>query len=547
MALNVKGLVNIQYVLYDNDVYVIEANPRASRTVPYLSKVTGIPMCELATKVSVGETLSGLGFSSGIAKIPPYVAVKVPVFSFEKLAGVDTHLGPEMKSTGEVLGLGKNLEEALFKGLAAAGYKMASGKSGDKPGGVLITVRDSDKTEIISVAEKFRELGFSLYSTKGTAKMLVSKGFDVKPVSKILECPDDNTATLLDSGKINYIVSTSEKGRNPAADDVKIRRKACALGIPCLTSIDTANALAGSLLSGFSEKNTELVDINKLRSGRTKLNFTKMQGCGNDYIYINCLDFEVNSPESLSVLLSDRRYGVGGDGMVLIMRSGMADAKMRMFNLDGSEGKMNGNAIRCVAKYLYDNGIVQKMQMYVETLSGIKKLDLATQNGFVSSVRVDMGRAQLAPGNIPVMLPGETVVARPTAIGGSEYAITCVSVGAPHAAVFCDVVESIDISGIGPLFERDPLFPDSVNTVFVEVVGRNHLKVRVWEPGRGETLACETGACASAVAAVLNGRCDKGADIKVQLPGGALIGKYTDEAVLMTGDCKKVFEGTVEI
>jgi carbamoyl-phosphate synthase large subunit len=424
---------------------------------------------------------------------------------------------------------------------------MAPAKSGYKRGGVFITVRDSDKTEIISVAEKFRELGFSLYSTKGTAKMLASKGFEVKPVSKILECPDDNTATLLGSGKINYIVSTSEKGRNPAADDVKIRRKACALGIPCLTSIDTANALADSLLSGFSEKNTELVDINKLRSGRTKLNFTKMQGCGNDYIYINCFGFDINSPESLSVLLTDRHYGVGGDGVALIMRSGTADAKMRMFKRDGSEGAMSGNAIRCAAKYLYDNGIVQKMQMCVETLSGTIKLDLATQNGAVSSVRVDMSRAQLAPGSIPVNLPGESVVARQVAIGGSDYAITCVSIGGPHAVVFCDVVESIDISGIGPLFERDPMFPDSVNAAFVEVMGRNYLKARVWEAGSGERLACETGACASAVAAVLNGHCDKGADIKVQMPGGALIIRYTDEAVLMTGDCKKVFEGTVEI
>jgi carbamoyl-phosphate synthase large subunit len=504
-------------------------------------------MCELATRVSVGEKLSALGFPSGIAKIPPYVAVKVPVFSFEKLAGVDTHLGPEMKSTGEVLGLGKNLEEALYKGLVAAGYKMASGKSGDTPGGILITVRDSDKTEIISVAEKFRELGFSLYSTKGTAKMLAAKGFDVKPVSKILECPNDNTATLLDSGKINYIVSTSEKGRNPAADDVKIRRKACARGIPCLTSIDTANALADSLLSGYSEINTELIDINNLRNERTKLNFTKMQSCGNDYIYINCFDFDINSPESLSALLSDRHYGIGGNGVVLVMRSGIADAKMRMFNLDGSEGKMSGNAIRCVAKYLYDNNIVQKLQMRIETLSGIKKLDLATQNGLVSSVRVDMGRALLAPDNIPVGLAGENIVARPVAIGGSEYAITCVSIGAPHAVVFCDVVESNAVLRIGPLFEKASLFPDSINAVFVEVMGRNYLKVRVWEPGSGETLACETGACASAVAAALNGHCGKGEDIKVQLPGGVLIVNYTDEAVLMTGDCKKVFEGTVEI
>ena len=261
LALNVKGLVNIQYVLYENDIYVIEVNPRASRTVPYLSKITDIPMCEIATKVSVGEKLEKLGILPGIAKVPNFVAVKVPVFSFEKLAGVDTHLGPEMKSTGEVLGLGKNLEEALYKGLVAAGYKMTQGG-----GGVFITVRDSDKAEIVSIAEKFRKLGFSLYATRGTAKLLTGKGFEVTTVNKILECADNNTVTLLESGEIHYIVSTSEKGRNPVDDDVKIRRKACALGIPCLTSIDTANALADSLLSGYNEMKTVLVDINNLES-----------------------------------------------------------------------------------------------------------------------------------------------------------------------------------------------------------------------------------------------------------------------------------------
>jgi carbamoyl-phosphate synthase large subunit len=258
MALEVRGLVNIQYVLYEGDIYVIEVNPRASRTVPYISKVTGIPMCELATRVSVGQTLSSLGHSSGIAAIPPYTAVKVPVFSFEKLAGVDTHLGPEMKSTGEVLGIGKNLQEALYKGLVAAGYKMK------KSGGVLITVRDSDKAEIGRIAEKLVSCGFSLYATRGTAKFLSDRGFAVQSVEKIHECPDSNTATLLESGQISYIISTSEKGRNPAFDDVKIRRKACSLGIPCLTSLDTANALVDSLLSDYDEQNTELVDMNDL-------------------------------------------------------------------------------------------------------------------------------------------------------------------------------------------------------------------------------------------------------------------------------------------
>jgi len=547
MALEVKGLVNIQYVLYENEIYVIEVNPRASRTVPYISKVTGVPMCELATRISVGQMLSQLGHYSGIAKIPPYFAVKVPVFSFEKLIGVDTHLGPEMKSTGEVLGIGKNLEEALYKGLVAAGYTMK------KSGGVLITIRDSDKAEIAEIAKKFVQCGFALYATRGTAKFLTGKGFIVETVEKIHECEGipgsmvKSTEMLLESGEVSYIISTSEKGRDPALDDVKIRRKACALGIPSLTSLDTANALADSMLSGYSEISTELVDINDLRSNRLQLPFTKMHGCGNDYIFIDCFDMEINSPESLSVLLSDRHTGIGGDGIVLILRSDIADARMRMFNLDGSEGNMCGNAIRCIAKYLYDNGIVKKMQMSIETKSGVRLLWLSTRNELVSSVRVDMGKVELNPAKIPVNLPGENVIACPVVIGGVGYDTTCVSVGNPHAVTFCQNVDKLDVPGIGPLFENDVLFPDRINAEFVEIIDRNHLKMRVWERGSGETRACGTGACAVAVAAVLNGYCDKDADIRVRLPGGDLIIQYTDGTVYMTGECKKVFEGAVEI
>ncbi|MDR2965373.1 MAG: carbamoyl-phosphate synthase large subunit [Treponema sp.] len=541
MALKVKGLINIQYVYYENDIYVIEVNPRASRTVPYISKVTDIQMCEIATKVSVGEKLADLGYSSGIGSIPPYIAVKVPVFSFEKLTGLDTHLGPEMKSTGEVLGLGKSLEEALYKGLVAANYKM------ERKGGILLTLRDGDKAEILGVAEKFAKLGFSLHGTRGTARFLNAKGFSCEPIDKIFDNPDVNTQTLLASGKIAYIVSTSEKGRDPALDDVKLRRKACALGVPCLTSIDTANALADSLLSDYSEINTELIDINNLRTSRLQLPFTKMHGCSNDHIYINCLDLDINSPESLSAFLSDRHRGIGGDGVVLILSSETADAKMRVFDLDGSEDSIGGNSIRCVAKYLYDNNIVKKKQMKIETMSGIRDLYLSTRNGLVSLVKVDMGQAELRPEKIPVNLSGDKIVAQKVNIGGNEYEITCVSMGNPHAVVFGKDINKIELNKIGPQFENDPLFPQRVHTEFVEVMDRNYLKMRIWERGSGETQGCGTGACAAAVAGVLNGHCDKGVDIRVKLPGGELVINYTDERVFMTGDSVKVFDGVVEI
>ena len=262
LALGTKGLVNIQYVIHDGEIYVIEVNPRSSRTIPYLSKVTGVPMVDLAVRAMLGGRLSEMGYGTGIYPAPPCVAVKVPVFSFEKLADVDTHLGPEMKSTGEVLGMGRTLREALFKGLTAAGYHMARGDAQNAAGnGVLITVRNSDKQEILGVAEQFERLGFTLYATAGTASTLNRNMIPANTVCKISEASENNALTLLESGKIGYVISTSEKGRLPAKDSVRLRRKAVELGIPCLTSLDTAAALAGCLDSGFTEESTELVDI----------------------------------------------------------------------------------------------------------------------------------------------------------------------------------------------------------------------------------------------------------------------------------------------
>ena len=279
------------------------------------------------------------------------------------------------------------------------------------------------------------------------------------------------------------------------------------------------------------------------------LKFTKMHGCGNDYIYFNCFETPVEDPEELSVRISDRHFGVGGDGIVLICPSDKADAKMRMFNIDGSEGKMCGNAIRCVGKYLYDNGIKRCNPLTIDTLSGIKTLNLNIgADGKVDSVRVDMGKAILKPEEIPVKLDGETAVARPVTIDGKEYKITCVSMGNPHCVVFTDTdVSELPLEKIGPKFEFDSLFPERVNTEFINVIDKNTLKMRVWERGSGETLACGTGACASAVAAVLNGYCEKNSDITVKLAGGELIIRYTDEAVYMTGEAKTVFTGEVEV
>lgn len=540
LSLDTKGLVNIQYLIYNDDLYVIEVNPRSSRTIPYISKVTGVPMVDLATRAMLGEKLKDMGYGTGLFKKSPYIAVKVPVFSFEKLINVDNHLGPEMKSTGEVLGIAETLEEALYKGLVGAGYKMT------KSGGVLITVRNSDKGEIGDVAKKYAELGFKIYATKGTADVLKEYGIDAEVVGKIHESAD-NTLTLIESGKVSYVISTSSKGRIPTRDSVKIRRKTVERNIPCLTSIDTANALAGCLRSRYSTRNTELVDINHMRSEKMKYEFTKMQGCGNDYIYFNCLKNTITNPEGLSVRLSDRRYGIGGDGIILICPSEAADAKMRMFNLDGSEGRMCGNGVRCIGKFLYDHDLVDqnKDTVSIETLSGVKTLKVYKQDGEVKRLRVDMGKAELNPKYIPVAMDKEKIIDEPVQIDGKEYNITCVSMGNPHCVVFVDNIDGLDIEDIGPKFEHDRLFPERVNAEFVKVLDAHTIRMRVWERGSGETWACGTGACAVAVAAVENGYCPMNEDITVKLKGGDLVIRYTGDTVYMTGEAERVFEGTI--
>ncbi len=543
VSLNTKGLVNIQYLIYHDELYVIEVNPRSSRTIPYISKVTGVPMVDLATRAMLGEKLADMGYGTGLYPNSPYVAVKVPVFSFEKLIDVDNHLGPEMKSTGEVLAVASSLEEALYKGLTAAGYKLG------KKGGVLITVRNSDKGEIPQTAKMFYDLGFKIYATKGTAAVLREHGIPVEEVAKIHES-EENTLTLIESGKVAYVISTSSKGRIPTRDSVKIRRKTVERNIPCLTSIDTANAIAASIRSKFTEHNTEIVDINNMRTEKQKLEFTKMQGCGNDYIYFNCFKQKIDNPEGLALKLSDRHFGIGGDGVILICRSKVADGKMRMFNLDGSEGKMCGNGIRCVAKFMRDNGLVDSDEISIETLSGIMKVSLTRHYGEVNGATVNMGKAILDPNLIPTTLePDENgrVVDRKVEIDGESYNITCVSMGNPHAVVFMDNVDGLDIDKVGYAFEHNEIFPERVNAEFIKVLDDHTLKMRVWERGSGETWACGTGACAAAVAAVLNGYCKKDTDITVKLKGGDLKIRYTDEAVYLTGDAVTVFSGSIII
>ncbi len=279
-----------------------------------------------------------------------------------------------------------------------------------------------------------------------------------------------------------------------------------------------------------------------------RIKFTKMHGCGNDYIYINCFNQNVDDPEKLSMNLSDRRYGIGGDGIILICPSDVACAKMRIFNKDGSEGKMCGNGIRCVAKYLYDSGMTKsKTNIKIETLSGVKTADILENSGNESMIKVDMGKADLNPANIPIISEKEKVVNEPVTVNSDTYNITCVSMGNPHCVIFCNEVYSASVKEIGSKLSSHRIFPEGVNVEFVSKVDSENLTMRVWERGSGETLACGSGACASVVAATENGLCEKGKDVAVHLRGGKLIVNYSDKGVFLTGNAIKVFEGEIEV
>ena len=545
LELKTKGLINIQYLIYRGQLYVIEVNPRASRTVPYISKVTGVPMVELATKIIVGAKLKKLGYGTGLYPASPYVAVKVPVFSFEKLNDVNSQLGPQMKSTGEVLGIGKTIEEAMFKGLVSAGFKMCH-PSEQRPVGVYMTVNDQDKFDIVSIAKKFADLGCTMYATKGTAEVISELGVDVTVVDRL--SATDTVVKLMNEGKIDYIVYTGKTDLESINDFIRLHHHAILLGITVLTALDTANALADIIASKFTEDNTELVDINHLRKEKLQLSFTKMQSCGNDYIYFDNRYGKITCPESIAINYVNIHYGIGGDGIVLIENSAVADAKMRIFNKDGTEGRVGGNAIRCVGKYLYEKGIVPRREMKIETANGINEVTVYSFNGKVNSASVNLGKAELAGENIPCIWKEDKIVNKPATIGGKEYKVTLVNLGNPHCVVFSEKVDAVDVETIGPLFENCEYFPERINAEFIRVVNRVTIKMRVWERGNGETWSCGTGAAAAVVAAVLNGYCDRDTNITVKHRGGDLVVNYhSDCEVEMMGSVKTVYEGRLEI
>lgn len=278
-----------------------------------------------------------------------------------------------------------------------------------------------------------------------------------------------------------------------------------------------------------------------------KIKFTKMHGCGNDYVYIDCMEKLLDNPARLSTILSDRRKSIGGDGIILIEPSNCAEAKMRIFNKDGSEGKMCGNGIRCVAKYLFDKGLCKDPKnIKIETLSGVKTLEITENNGNEATVKVNMGKPSLKPSEIPVVASKEKLIREPITVDGNKYEITCVSVGNPHCVIFLDEVYSANVREVGSQLSANTMFPEGVNVEFASVVDKNNITMRVWERGSGETLACGSGACATVIAAVENGFCEKAADVTVHLRGGKLKVNYGEE-VFLIGNATRVFEGEIEI
>lgn len=531
ISLKTKGLINIQYLIYQNELYVIEVNPRASRTIPYISKVTGVPMVDLATKILMGAKLKKLGYGTGLYPNSPYVAVKVPVFSFEKLNDVNSQLGPEMKSTGEVLGIGKTIEEALFKGLISAGFNMKH-PTKQKPAGIYFTINDQDKPEIINIVKKFADLGLHLYATKGTADVIRSLGLECTDVSRLSS--NEEIFKLMDEGKVDYIVYTGKTDVESISNYISLHHHAILLGITVLTSLDTTNALADVIAGRYNEFNTELVDINNLRKEKLKLNFSKIHCGGNDYIVFNNFGGEITCPESLAINFSDRHYAIGADGIVLVEKSEAADAKVRIFNCDGKELRLAANPIRCVAKYLFDNKFVGE-RMSIECGCGIYELTVNSFNGKASSVSMLLGS--------PVCEKIDNI-----ALNGQNYSAVSVNIGISHLVVYTDKVEEADMEALGQALIENGKFTEGGYLECARVVNGVTAKMRVWDKYNGETLSCGTAAAAVAVASMLNGQCLYGEIITVKLKGGDLFVKYDKEGIIeLDGPVKQSFNGSIEI
>ena len=497
-------------------------------------------MVDLATRIMVGAKLKRLGYGTGLYKNSPYVAVKVPVFSFEKLNDVNSQLGPEMKSTGEVLGIGKTIEEALFKGLVSAGFNMKH-PTKRNPSGIYFTINDQDKFEIVNIVKKFADLGLTFYATKGTANVIRSLGIECTEVARL--STNDDIFKLMDEGKIDYIVYTGKTDIESITNYISLHHHAILLGITVLTSLDTTNALADVIAGRYNQFNTELVDINHLRKDKLKLEFVKMQSCGNDYIFFNNMEGYITCPESLAINFADRHYAIGGDGIILVEKSDIADAKVRVFNRDGSDAGMAANPMRIAAKYLYDAGMTEGDEVTLESGGSVAKLSVSCFNNEASSVCVSLGCGRISDVPMPDLATYKKY-------GGTDSVAHKVAVGKNHLVTFLDKIDDVDFEDFTQeLASADAdLYGGADFVECVRVVNNVTVRMRVFDKINGETWSCGTAAAAAAMAAIGRGDCARGEIITVKLKGGDLFVKINDDgSVEVDGPVKRAFKGIIEI
>ncbi|MDE5667131.1 MAG: diaminopimelate epimerase, partial [Clostridia bacterium] len=402
----------------------------------------------------------------------------------------------------------------------------------NKKAGIYFTINDQDKPEIVNIVKKFADLGLELYATKGTANIIRSLGLECNDVARLSS--NEEIFRLMDEGKVDYVVYTGKTDVESISNYISLHHHAILKGITVLTSLDTTNALADVIAGRYNEFNTELVDINNLRKSKLQLKFSKMHSGGNDYIVFNNFDGNITCPESLAINFSDRHYAIGADGVVLIEKSDVADAKARAFNSDGSDGGLAANAFRCVAKYLFDNRLADE-KLTIESCNGVRELTVNSFNGKASSVLINLGK--------PTVETADTVT-----FNGKSYPITYVNVGNTHCVILTDKIEDIDLPALGQHLSETGKFPKGTYLDCVRIVNRVTVKMRVWEKGNGEVWSCGTAASAAAVAAISGGHCAYGEIITVKLKGGDLFVNCEEGgAVELDGPVKKSFEGSIEI
>ena len=500
LKLEVRGLLTIRFINYNNDLYIKEVSPVVSGNIPFISKITGLPVVSYASRVMLGQNLEDMGLHQGLYSVPPYFAVKYPVYNSEH------------KQRGQVLGLSSIKKESVYKGLIASGNTMSSS------GNVLFNIQKPDEHELPLLAQKFNSLGFTLYATEENVRILNEFNIKAKPF-------DTNNI----EEKLDYIITSTSTGFKTYALDKKI---------PCITSFDIADSVAECLSLGFSPENTQLINIRNLHEKEQKMHFEKYDCTGSDCILINADKYNIYNPVAFAVKLCDRKTSIGAEKLIIVKKSDKAEFSMQVYSSNGELQNHYGNEIRAVAKYVNDNQLLKSPYantVSVETPGGIQSVTLYKNNNEVSSVEFSMKLPEEAPQNITVCAEG------------LNYSATKVFFETDNCVLFSNFVDMVDVQKNGPVFEKNEVFAQGADVEFVRVVSPNRIKMRVWQKGRGEAQSSTSGAVAAVIASVINGFCKKNQEISVEMPGGNLTVKYTDEGVTLTGGVSCLFQGEISI